>query len=556
MTWPLIVLSSPNMAACQFTNSDCIGTVGERPQVRSAELPSAQRVNPFPPIPVVAAWMLLGLLGLACVRPAGAATPATTVAELRTAIADHLAQSRFAAATWGVKIMSLDTGELLFAHNPGKLLKPASNAKLYTGALALARFGQDYRIRTSFFGSKQPDTNGVLAGDLIIYGRGDPSFAARFNDGDYTKSLQPLVETIAAAGIKHIQGGLIGDESYFHGPPLGTGWSWEDLQYYYGAEVSALTVDDNTVDLLLAAGTRPGARCQITTKPETAILKFINRTRTGARNRERSIHLYRPIGENTVMVTGQLPLGEASYPEAVTVTRPALWFLARLEAGLEQGGIPVDGPTRIAGWQDRPSKPIDYEKLVELGHADSRPMGELVAKMLKDSQNLYAQLLLLQVGAQSPAASSFRTTEEAGLAALHQFLSRADIPTEEVQLEEGAGLSHGSAVTAQATVALLTYMARHRLAEEFFRALPVAGEEGTMRKRMTGIPAASRIHAKPGALHHVSALSGYVTSATGERLVFSLLLNHYQSPPGAPSKQAELDQLALMLAEFNGRSKP
>ncbi|PYI86944.1 MAG: D-alanyl-D-alanine carboxypeptidase/D-alanyl-D-alanine-endopeptidase, partial [Verrucomicrobia bacterium] len=169
------------------------------------------------------------------------ASAAEATNSLQARLSAHLAQSRFASALWGVKVISLDTGGTLFEHNAEKLMKPASNAKLYTGALALDRLGPDFRIKTSLYASARPAKSGTLTGDLIVYGRGDPSFAARFYDGDYTKLLDPLVDALETAGVKRIKGNLVGDESYFRGPPLGSGWTWDDLQYYYGAEVSALT---------------------------------------------------------------------------------------------------------------------------------------------------------------------------------------------------------------------------------------------------------------------------------------------------------------------------
>src|SRR2546427_4459742 len=149
-----------------------------------------------------------------------AARPAGTLAELQAGIAAHISRPRFAAAAWGAKVVSLDTGKGLYEHNPGKLLKPASNAKLFTGALALDRLGPDYRIKTSCCAAGNPDGEGTLHSDLIIYGRGDPSFAARFNGGDSGKSLDPLVTALVASGIKRIEGDLVGDESFFRGAAL------------------------------------------------------------------------------------------------------------------------------------------------------------------------------------------------------------------------------------------------------------------------------------------------------------------------------------------------
>src|SRR5262249_18254647 len=156
-------------------------------------------------------------------------------------------QSRFSAATWGVKIVALDSGKVVFEHNSQKLFSPASNAKLYTVALALDRLGPDYRIKTSLYAFAKPDEKGTLKGDLIVYGRGDPTINMRLHGTNIYRALEPLVSALTNAGVKSITGDLIGDESHFHGLPYGSGWDWDDLNYYYGAEISALTINDNTL---------------------------------------------------------------------------------------------------------------------------------------------------------------------------------------------------------------------------------------------------------------------------------------------------------------------
>ncbi len=264
--------------------------------------------------------------------------PIETLTQLQTRIDAHISQPRFAAAAWGIKVASLDTGRTLFERDAGKLLKPASNAKLFTGALALDRLGPDYRIKTSFYAATRPGPDGVIHGDLIVYGRGDPSFAARFNGGDYGKSLGPAVAALVAAGVKRIEGDLIGDESYFRGPPFGSSWAWDDLQNYYGAEVSALSQEDNVVDLVFKPGAKSGEPCLIVTKPQTSFLTFVNRARTMDKAGKREINLYRPIGENTVYISGSLPAGP-NWTDSVSVHNPALWFVTRLQEAMEKRGI-------------------------------------------------------------------------------------------------------------------------------------------------------------------------------------------------------------------------
>lgn len=165
--------------------------------------------------------------------PAGqsAAAQPETLDSLRARINAHISQPRFAPAAWGISIVSLDTGATVFEHNGGKYFSPASNAKLYSVALALDRLNADFRISTSLYAAARPDALGTLKGDLVIYGRGDPTFAARLNGGDYYKALEPLAASLAAAGVRRVEGDLVGDESYFTGPPFGSGWEWDDRQW-------------------------------------------------------------------------------------------------------------------------------------------------------------------------------------------------------------------------------------------------------------------------------------------------------------------------------------
>jgi serine-type D-Ala-D-Ala carboxypeptidase/endopeptidase (penicillin-binding protein 4) len=542
-----------------------------------------------------------------------AAPQADTLEALAARLAAHLSQPRFAPAAWGVKIVSLDTGKALFEHNPQKYFNPASNAKLYTTALALDRLGADYRIRTSLYSSVRPEASGTLKGDLIVYGRGDPTMAASLNGGDYFKPLETLVDQVVGAGVHRIEGDLIGDESYFATPALGAGWEWDDLQEYYGAEASALDLNDNALDLFVKPAERAGLPCRITTGPPSSWVTIINRTETVAKETEGRIMVYRPVGENIVYVSGRLPVGGKDYRGSVAVHNPAGLFVTQFKEALLRRGITVTGRTRTVDWKYREVTPLDFTKVVELGFVESPPLREIVRATLKPSQNLYAQLLLLQVGArraeeqrgggaqgqeskkaeeqksrgaegQGPAAipSAPRlprpsasevprlTTEERGVEALQNFLAAAGVKKGDVLLEEGSGLSRRDIITPNATVALLAFMSRHRFAEDYRNGLPVAGVDGTLQNRMKGTAAAGNARAKTGTLRYVYALSGYVTTAAGERLAFSIMLNNYYNAerasapattatstaaPRIPAPREDVDAIVVMLASFSGKSQ-
>jgi serine-type D-Ala-D-Ala carboxypeptidase/endopeptidase (penicillin-binding protein 4) len=501
--------------------------------------------------PMLLLWAAALLFCGCAIRP-----PANeTLAGLRTRLNEHLSQPRFAQAQWGVKVVSLATGKTVFEHNADKLMKPASNAKMYTASLALDRLGPDYRIKTSFYAPAKPDADGTIHGNLLVYGRGDPSFASRFNGGDYSKSLQPIIAALTAAGIKRIEGDLVGDDSYFRGPPYGSEWTWDDLQYYYGAPVSALTVEDNCIDLVFKPGKAAGQPCQIVTKPETSFVTFINRTRTSAAKTRANIDIYRPVGENTAYVWGQVPLDSKGEDDSVSVSNPALWFVTLLKASLAQHGVTVTGGVRSVGWLEREVAPLDLSNLVEVAMVQSRPLAEIVKNTLKPSQNQYAQLLLLQVGAKTQKAGEGedRYTENMGLAEMRKFLAEAGIKRGMTLLQEGSGLSRGALVTPSASVQLLAYMARHRYHDAFINALPIAGVDGTLRNRFKGTAAAGNLRAKTGSLGHVDTLSGYLTTKGNDKLVLSIMLNNYSATGRHADGRAEIDALVGTLVDFDGK---
>lgn len=519
-------------------------------------------------------FFLLLLVCLAWCAAAGAADtqvipPPADLAGLETRFAAHVNQDRFRHAHWGVQVVSLDTGRAVFEHNADDLLIPASNTKLFTGALALDRLGPDFRIRTSVYSQKRPTRRGTLQGDLILYGRGDPTFAARFHGGNLEQALGPLLEAVAAAGIRRVRGDVVADASCFASPALGSGWAWDDLQYGYGAEVSALTINDNTVDVLIRPADTPGHPASIRLAPASGFLAVSNRCVTTSRDVERDIRVERPLSHNLIIVSGRIPVGDTGITETVSVHAPAAWFGHLFKQALQQRGTRVSGNVRmtdpVGSLPNSAASPVR----VELGAVESPPLRDLVARMMKPSQNLYAQLLLLQVGSAEladagphnvaqdswPPAGVFpRTEEAAGIRALEALLRRAGIPADQVLFEEGSGLSRRHLVTPAAIVQLLRFMDQHPHAAAFRDALPVAGADGTLRSRMRETPAAGNARAKTGTLRYVNSLSGYVASMAGERFAFALLLNNYRNLDPNRSARADLDEFVTTLAGLEWRT--
>ncbi|HKR11253.1 MAG TPA: D-alanyl-D-alanine carboxypeptidase/D-alanyl-D-alanine-endopeptidase [Pyrinomonadaceae bacterium] len=486
-----------------------------------------------------------------------AQTPAPkTVEELHTRISEVLAKPQLAPATIGVKVVSLDTGKVIFEENAGKLLRPASNMKLYTVAAALDKLTPEYRFVTSVYGVK-PDSSGVVRGDLTIFGRGDPTYATRFNNGDYFKGIDNLATRIASAGVKRVQGDLVGDESYFTGPKYGSGWEWEDLTWYYGAEISPLTVNDNALDLFIKPGAAVGQPAVITTGPPDPLLTIVNKVTTSAKGEQRQLNIHRGLGENTVTIAGSIPLEDRGYTGAIGISHPALLFVYLLRTSLAQKGVTITGKSRVTGTVNQPTIPPSAPAGVEITTLESPPFGIIAAQTLKPSQNLYTELILRTLGKVTPAPPTMpplrQTSEDIGLEAVRSFLKTIGIAADSLVLNDGSGLSRGDMITADATVQLLTFMNKHRYADVFRAALPIAGVDGTLRNRMKSTPAENNVRAKTGSLTGAASLGGYVTTAAGEKLAFAVIVNNYASD--VEPRTMCIDPIAVLLASFAGKSE-
>ena len=496
--------------------------------------------------------------------PARTATTTNSLAELRSRIAEILRKPELAPAMIAVKVASLDSGRVVFEENAHKLLRPASNMKLYTVAAALDRLSPDFRFTTSVYAAEKPDSAGVIRGDLTIYGRGDPSIAARFNNGDYYKGLDDLATRISAAGVKRVEGDLIGDESYFTGPEYGSGWEWEDLTWYFGAEVSSLTINDNALDLFVKPGSQVGAPALVATGPIDPLLITVNRVVTAARGTRRSLTIYRGLGENTLELSGTIALDDRGYTGGVAISHPAMLFVYLLRAALAQHGVMVTGKTRTVDGKpersivSRPANaavPATEPPQVEITNMQSPPLSVVAAQTLKPSQNLYTELILRTLGRTAAVSSSGTnpsTSEDAGIEVVKAFLRQAGLNPDALVLSDGSGLSRNDMITAEATVQLLTFMSKHKHASIWRDALPIAGVDGTLRNRMKGTVAENNLRAKTGSLSSAASLSGYVTSAAGENLVFSIIVNNY--PQDAEPRTVCIDPIAVLLASFAGRS--
>lgn len=475
-------------------------------------------------------------------------------AELGRRIAGLIEAGEAASARWGVHVVSLRDGRVLYAREAGRLFTPASNMKLYTTAVALDLLGAEYRWRTSVYAAAAPDASGTITGDLVLYGRGSPDLTSRPAPGSRPQ-LAELADKLYARGVRRVGGDVVGDESYFRGEALGSGWLWEDVQWYYGAEVSALSVDDNEVTLAVAPGKEVGAGAEVKSIPALEEVRVVNDVVTVERGARPLFGVTRELSSNVVRVWGELPAG-GGYNVRLSIHRPALFAAARFRDALTARGIEVAGAVRVVDARTPEGARLDTARAVELASVLSAPLSEVVRETNKKSLNLRAELLLRTLGKErgdtapdpDPERARLpRDTDAAGLAVVRRWLEEAGVETVPLALRDGSGLSRLNLVTPEATTRLLVRMSRAPSAKLFRESLPVAGLDGTLGNRLRRAPAAGHVAAKTGSFTHVNALSGYAVTNDGEPLAFSVFCND-DTRTGSGGRV--VDQLAAMLSAY------
>jgi D-alanyl-D-alanine carboxypeptidase/D-alanyl-D-alanine-endopeptidase (penicillin-binding protein 4) len=454
---------------------------------------------------------------------------------------------------WGIYVVSLPSGKVLYARNEDKLFTPASNTKLFTTAAALALIGPNYRFRTTLETTGTLDRYGRLTGDLVLVGRGDPNLSGRtlpYNvrterAPDAIKALEDLADALVQKGVKYIDGDVVADDSYFAFERYGEGWSQDDLIWGDGAPVSALTINDNVVFVSILPADHPGERAFVNVSPFADYYRLDNRIMTTPQGTgPRRIYINREPGSNLLTLWGNIPLDDPGANEALAIDDPADFASRLFRRLLEKRGIVVYGKARThhtelanlstfsvttlasasGGGDDRPPRPMN-QPLV-LGNYQSQPLAQDVRVINKVSQNLHAELLLRLMGREKGTSG----TIEGGMEVLRGFVTQAGISPDEYVFYDGSGLSRQNLVTPHAIVKLLEYASKQPWGSEYMNSFPVAGMDGSLSERFRGAAALGRVNGKTGSLGHVKALSGYATTLKGERLAFSITANNQNVP--------------------------
>ena len=437
-------------------------------------------------------------------------------------------------ATWGIAVQSLTRNERLFELNAQTLLVPASVAKLISVATAVDAVGWDYRFTTTMRATG-PVEDGALRGDLLIVGGGDPAIGGRGGD-----DVNAWIEALKNAGIKRIDGRVVGIDDAFEDPRPGFAWSWDDLGYSTGAIFGALNLAENRLTVSVNPGAFAGASTSLAFNAEAQDLPITNRSVTGAAGTATLVWPEMRPGETALTIAGSVPAGGMPATLTIAAGNPTVWFARVLRRRLIASGIDVAGPA-IDG---------DDVSILSPGAATvvytyrSHPLSEITQPLLKESINLYAEAVQRLNAAGPPPWDNDQALE-----AIKRRLTSWGILADAFQLVDGSGLSRRDVLAPEALLTVLERMYDPAARSPWMRALPIAGVDGTLAARMKGTPGENNVRAKTGTMSNVRSLAGYATSRSGETLAFVAMVNNFEGS-GAQANGA-LDAIAVRLASFS-----
>ncbi len=441
----------------------------------------------------------------------------TAAGQDRDPIRDIIENSAASSSFWSFQVRNA-SGDVLEEYNGDYLIRPASNLKLVTSAAFLDQLGPDFQFETSLYGSGE-QSGERWDGDLYIRGAGDPSINGEAYD-DPLFLFQRWFSILDSMGVEVIDGNIIGHHGYFDDVPYPRGWEWDDLSYYYAPEISALSFNQNVVDLEVRADGTPGSKPSITWFPfETPYVQFINEQRITPENTSFDESYRRELGSNTIYLRSTLPEGHYE-SEPLSVHNPSLYFIDTFKRYLQLMGIKVEGQLLLS------DEPIAWEDggFSELHTHRSKPLHTMIDRLNRESDNHYAEMLLKTLVAERYGVPG---STELGLEIVKGFMNNHGFDSTAVELRDASGMAPATLLKTSELNRFLVDMQQKPYFDIYYNSLSVAGRNGTLQYRFYNSDITNNFFGKTGFMSGVRSISGYLDTASGERLVVTIATNNY-----------------------------
>lgn len=421
-------------------------------------------------------------------------------------------------AFWSV-IVRDSTGKILEGYNFDKLIHPASNLKLLTSAAILDELGDDFTYKTGMYGFGYQE-GGNWQGDIIIKGVGDPSISGEYYNEDRFHVFDKFYTAIDTLGIRQINGDLIGSNAYFDQQPYPKGWSWDDLSFYYGVETSALSFNENAVDLTVFADNEVGETPRIQWFPfDTDYVNFINEQVITPSSSEYDEFYQRILGTNTIILRSKVPQNYVE-KESLSVMNASMFFMDTFKKYLRDGAIALGGRIII----DEQKQDGNEDEYTLLSMHESEPVRDLLKQINKESSNFYTEMMLKTAAAEHYGAQG---STELGLALVKDFALSMEMDTTKIELTDGSGMAPATLMTVEDLTKLMVEMQERPDFAAYKNSMSLAGIDGSLQHRFKNTPLYRKIYGKTGYVSGVRALSGYMTAASGKPLIFSIITNNH-----------------------------
>lgn len=480
-----------------------------------------------------------------CLAQTKAVVADTSKNSLEKAIETFLADTDLKNAAFTFLAVDSKTGNAIAEHNPNMSIVPASTMKLVTTASALEMLGAGYRFKTTLQYTGSIDTAGVLHGDLYIKGGGDPTLGSKY----FTSEKDPFfmnawVDTLIKSGIKKIEGRVIADASVYGWEMVPSTWAWGDIGNGYGAAPCGISIYDNTCVLKFKTGSKAGDSAVIECiMPYIPDLEFDNEVVTANTNDDDSYIFGAPYSYKRY-IRGNLPKGQEDYSVKGSIPDPSYLAAFELENALLQAGVELNKSATTLLELKMMNK-ADTTSRKDLYIHYSPYLSSIVYWTNLVSVNLFAEHLMNQIG----YVKYGNGTVGSGTAAVTNFWAAKGIDTKGMYVTDGSGLSRFDAVSAKHLVDILLYMQKSKNASTFEKSLPVAGKSGTLSHLCKGTKAQGNLTAKSGTMQRVKSYAGYVTTKSGKKLAFTMIVNNFNCTTRQMEKK--LEKLMVAMADFN-----